>query len=101
MDQPIAIVGGSISLVSIIGVLLKFWLTGLERRQMDRDEKQKERDIETKSQLAAIFKETTRMGRALAALETRLAVVEREVERLERTPSGRFRIRVSGEESDE
>ena len=110
--SPPLLVGGSISLVGLLGTLVKLWLGALERRQM-------ERDIETKSQLGAIFTELKRAQDSHADHDTRIALGEGYVERLEdarkdherrirtlerdaRTPSGKFRIPVRlGDEDDE
>lgn len=105
MDLPEpSVVGGTLSVAGGLALLLKLWLKSLEARQTDRDnttqaqiaalkEDGKARDIETKSQLTVVINELKTTGKVMNAFDRRLALMEREVERLDRTPSGRFRVR--------
>ena len=102
--SPPVLVGGSVTLVSILGFVVRLWLGSLERRQV-------ERDSETKSQLAGIIAKLDAHGKDSSEQEARLRVVEqafkrndearrdqerriRRLESMERTPSGSFRAGV-------
>lgn len=102
--EVITIGGGSISVVSLLTLFIKHLLS---KSAQDT----RERDIETKSQLAAIFTELRTLSehaRRISIVEKDLTRMERDTEAIEqrvhsiemgeRTPSGRFKAYKPGGE---
>lgn len=110
---PVVITGGSISLVTILGVLLKRWLDNQDREAAKRyaaqEKEAADRHAATVEQLATVSRAMKNIVGHLSSQHTRITVLEkssvraedidadheerlRAIERADRTPSGRFRV---------